>query len=182
MSDAKDKSKQPEVAGEIPQGQVQHPETAYDRTDLSARGIVIFMVGLALTIMFIHLITWGLLRYFSTHQLVVPPRNAAIVTPAGQTGPRGDPMLRFPSPRLQPDPVADLNKFRAGEEQQLNSYGWVSQEDGVAHIPIEQAIDILSRQGLPVQPPPVLPPKADFGSGNGSAAGAAGGTEPLGNK
>ncbi len=91
-------------------------------------------------------------------------------------------MLRFPTPRLQPDPVADLNKFRAGEEEQLNTYGWVSQKDGVAHIPIERAIDTISSQGLPVQPPPALPPKAEFGSGNGTAAGAAGGTEPMGNK
>src|SRR5207248_3444649 len=55
----------------------------------------------------------------------------------------------FPQPRLQPDPVTDLNKFRAQEEEILNSYGWVDESQGVAHIPIEQAIDVLVKRGLP---------------------------------
>ncbi len=181
MSEPKDESRQKGTEREIPLDEVQHPETLYDRSDLSARGIVFFLVALALTILFIHLITWGMVRYFAQQQLTPVPRNAAIVTPASQTGKRGDPVLRFPAPQLQPDPVADLNKFRAALEEELNTYGWVDQENGVAHIPIDQAIDMIAQQGLPVRPQPALPPRASFGSGDGSPAGAAAGTEPKGN-
>jgi hypothetical protein len=175
MSDAKDESRQPETEGEIPLEAVRHPETMYDRSDLSARGIVYFLIVLALTIIVIHLIMWGFVRYFARNQLTPVPRNAAILTPSRQTGPKGDPVLRFPAPQLQPDPVADLNKFRAATEQELNS-------PGAGRIPIEQAIDAVSKAGLPVRPQPVEPPRAHFGSGDGTPAGSGGGTEPKGNQ
>jgi hypothetical protein len=54
-----------------------------------------------------------------------------------------------PEPRLQPDPVHDVERMRAAEEQRLHSYGWVDKEKGVAHIPIEQAMELVVRRGLP---------------------------------
>ncbi len=167
---------------ETRQGEELHPETGYDRSDLSARGVVSFLIGLAITLVLIHIVIWGFLRYFSHNQLVSPPPSAAIVTPANQTGKLGDPTLRFPAPTLQPDPTADMNKFRAAEEEQLNSYGWVDKSAGVMHIPVERAIDIVAQVGLPTRQPPQLPPHADFGSGDKTPAGAGGGTEPRGNQ
>jgi hypothetical protein len=180
MSNGEDK--RPPDEGELHLEQVRHPETMYDRTDLSARGIVYFLISLALTLLFIHVLIWGFLRYFSHDQLQPAPRSAAIATPMNETGKLGDPARRFPAPQLQPDPVADMNKFSAAVEEQLDTYGWVDQKAGVVRIPVERAIDILARQGLPVRPAPVPPPRADFGSGSPTVAGAAGGTEPMSNK
>lgn len=182
MSEDKDNSKQPDTSGEIPLQEIRHPETMYDRTDLSARGILYFLIALAITVTLIHIISWSFVRYFARNQLTPAPRNAAIVTPAKEAGPRGSPVLQFPAPRLQADPVADLNKFRAAEEQHLNGSGWIDKKSGVAYIPIERAIDMTAQQGLPVRPAPALPPRAQFGSGDGTVAGAGGGTAPLGNK
>jgi len=181
MSEAKDESG-PRGEEELHLEGVQHPETAYDRSDLSARGVVSFLIALAITIVLIHMIAWAFFRYFSHNQLAPPPPSAAIVTPANETGKLGDPVLRFPAPVLQPDPTADMNKFRAAEEEQLGTYGWVDKNAGVVHIPIERAIDMVAQQGLPTRAQPVLPPRAEFGSGNRTSAGAAGGTEPKGNK
>jgi hypothetical protein len=181
MSEAKDESG-PRGEENLHLQEVRHPETAYDRSDLSARGVVSFLIGLAITLVLIHIIGWGFFRYFSHNRLSAAPRSAAIVTPANQTGKMGDPTLRFPAPVLQPDPTADMNKFRAAEEEQLNTYGWVDKNAGIVHIPIERAIDLVAQQGLPTRPQPVLPPRAEFGSGNRTPAGAAGGTEPKGNK
>ena len=175
MSDARDKSRPPGTEGESPLDEVRHPETMYDRSDLSARGIGYFLIALAILIAVIHVITWGLWRYLSQEHLRPVPRNAAVVTPSAQAGPTGDPVQRFPAPQLQPDPVADLNKFREAVEERLNS-------SGPGHIPVEQAIDALAKKGLPLRPPPVLPPRAEFGSGDGTAAGSGGGTEPKGNQ
>ena len=180
MSEAKDESRRPETEPEIPQGTARHPETMYDRSDLAARGIVWFLISLAVTIVAIHLISWGLLRYFARNQLTPAPRNAVVVPPSWSS--TSNPVLRFPAPQLQPDPVTDLNKFRTMQEEQLNSYCWVDQKNGVAHIPIERAMEIVLQRGLPVRPQPMLPPRASFGSGDGTTAGEGGGTEPKGNQ
>jgi len=175
MDDREENSRPRETEGEIPLEQVRHPETMYDRSDLSANGIVYFLITLAITVLVIHLITWGMVRYYSGNRLTPVPRNAAIVTSSWQTGPKGDRVLHFPAPQLQPDPVADLNKFRAANQERLNTVG-------AGRISIEQAMDALAKGGLPVRPAPALPPSARFGSGDATPAGAAGGTEPKGNE
>jgi hypothetical protein len=175
MSDARDESRSRETEGEIPVEPVRHPETMYDRSDLSARAVFFFLIALAIAIALIHVITWGFWLYFAHDRSTPAPRNAAIVTPTSRISPKGDPVLRFPAPRLQPDPVADLNKFQATVEQYLNS-------SGAGRIPVEQAIDAVAKKGLPMRPPPVLPPRAHFGSGDATPAGSGGGTEPKGNQ
>jgi hypothetical protein len=55
----------------------------------------------------------------------------------------------FPSPRLQADPAGSFAAFKRGELERLNGYGWVDQKKGVAHIPIDRAIEILAERGLP---------------------------------
>jgi len=57
-----------------------------------------------------------------------------------------------PNPRLQSDPFAELDLLRATQDAQLNSYGWVDESAGLAHIPIERAMDLLVANGLPATP------------------------------
>lgn len=168
--------------GEVHLDHVRHPEAAYDRTDLGARGIIWFLVGLAIFLVFVHVIIWGFERVYARFEPKGMVRTSAIITNEQQTGPKGDPVTRFPQPTLQPDPVADMNKYREAVEQQLNSAGWIDQKAGVAHIPVDKAIDILAQRGLPVRPQPPQEQHAKFGTGDGSVPGAGGGTEPRGNK
>jgi len=158
---------------DIPLVNVDHPGMLYDHSDLSARGVIYFLIILAIAIASVHLLMWGALRFFAKQQLTPVPRNAAIVTPSWQASPKGDPVKYFPAPQLQPDPVADLNKFRASEEQQLMN-------GGGGRIPIEQAIDQVAKGGVQVRPQPNLAPSAEFGSGADTAAGSGGGTQPMG--
>ena len=53
-----------------------------------------------------------------------------------------------PGPQLQLNTAADLEKFRAQKEQQLNSYGWVDRGKGIAHIPIAQAMQDVVARGI----------------------------------
>ena len=55
----------------------------------------------------------------------------------------------FQEPVLQIDPVADLKAYEAQEEALLHSYGWVDKGAGVARIPIDRAIELIAKQGLP---------------------------------
>ncbi len=58
----------------------------------------------------------------------------------------------YPEPRLQSDPAADLRHFVAGELQQLNSSGWADKEHGLAHIPIDEAMQRIAQKGIPDWP------------------------------
>ena len=56
-----------------------------------------------------------------------------------------------PLPRLQLSPPGDLQSFRAREEAELHSYGWIDRTAGVVRIPIERAMDLVLQQGLPTR-------------------------------
>jgi hypothetical protein len=47
---------------------------------------------------------------------------------------------------------AALEQYRADQEGRLNSYGWVSQPDGIVHVPIERAMDLVVREQSPRVP------------------------------
>jgi hypothetical protein len=59
---------------------------------------------------------------------------------------------RYPEPRLQSDPTADLRHFVAAELAELNSSGWVDRSKGIAHIPIDKAMQRIAQQGIPDWP------------------------------
>src|SRR5690349_20533297 len=149
---------------------VQHPDASYGRSDLGARGIISFLIGLAITVVFIHLIVWGFVRAYTHFEPKAVARTSAIIEPL-MVPPKGDPALRFPAPQLQPDPVADLNKYREAVEQQLNPAGWVDQKAGIAHIPVERAIELVAQRGLPVRPQQPQTQQAQSGTGASAASG-----------
>lgn len=69
--------------------------------------------------------------------------------------------VTYPAPQLQPDPVADMNRFREEQLRQLNGIYWLDKAGGVVHLPIEDAMRIVARDGIPDWPkapyPPVVP-------------------------
>lgn len=139
--------------GEIHPEAYRNPEVNYDRTDLSARAIVGFLIFLAISGVIMHLVLWGVYKNFAKGYMASSPTANPIASSTRQL-PQGDPVRAFPPPRLQPDPVADLNKFRISEEEILNSYGWVDQNAGIARVPIRQAMRALVQQGLPTRQMP----------------------------
>jgi len=56
-----------------------------------------------------------------------------------------------PEPRLQAVPAIDLDRFRERESERLTTYGWVDRQAGVVHLPIERAMEIVAKEGLPVR-------------------------------
>lgn len=69
--------------------------------------------------------------------------------------------------QVQPPPVEPsldvsqqktLQEMRATEEELLSSYEWIDEQQGVARIPIDRAIQIILENGLPE---PTGPPAAD---------------------
>ena len=131
---------------------IRHPETTYEPRDLGVRGVLSFLVGLALVCVVVSVVVLGMFKYLDHFEAKRQPRPNPLETAHTETRAHAEQAVQqFPQPRLQPDPVADFNRFRAGEDQILNSYGWTNQSAGIAHIPIEQAIDIIARRGLPTR-------------------------------
>jgi len=59
--------------------------------------------------------------------------------------------LVTPEPRLQAAPALDLEAFRAHETERLSTYGWIDRQAGVVHVPIERAMELVAKEGLPVR-------------------------------
>lgn len=67
------------------------------------------------------------------------------------------PLPQYPEPRLQADPAMDMRKFYAEEMRRLSSAGWSDPSHAAAHIPIEQAMSDVAREGIadwPAEPSP----------------------------
>jgi hypothetical protein len=64
-----------------------------------------------------------------------------------------------PAPRLEAEPGQTLDAYRAAQQQQLNSYGWVDRSAGVVRIPIDRAMDLTVQRGLPSRPAPSATPQ-----------------------
>ena len=116
-------------------------EAGHELSDLSAKNISLFAVGLAALIIVALLVCYGLIAWLAQREArrAEPPSSLAI---------QPEPLL---GPRLAVDPGRALKTMRQQEESRLKSYGWIDQEQGIVHIPIERAMDILVEKGLPAR-------------------------------
>ena|SRR5579871_6484374 len=118
-----------------PQGfvPVSSSPSAHEAADLHVRKVV----GMA-ALLFVTLVAsiLGLLLVFHFMNGEYPGRTseaAPVVTAADLP----------PAPRLQTDPLRDLQAMRAVEDSHLNQYRWLDQAHEVAQIPIERAEVLL---------------------------------------
>jgi hypothetical protein len=52
-----------------------------------------------------------------------------------------------PEPRLEVSPEQDWQAYRQSQEKILNTYGWVSREQGRVRIPIDRAMELVAQRG-----------------------------------
>jgi hypothetical protein len=57
-----------------------------------------------------------------------------------------------PAPVLQISPRADMARFKAEEDREMTSYGWVDRDRGVVRIPIDRAMAKVAKDGIPGWP------------------------------
>jgi hypothetical protein len=114
--------------------------TGHEANVLVVRTVVVFAVGLIAMVILsagiVGLVMGGFSREAGGLRALAPPRFT-------------DDSGLFPAPRLQVDPDVELVTVKHEELDRLSSYGWVDKKAGVAHIPIDRAIDILTKTGLP---------------------------------
>ena len=115
----------------------------HEGTDIEARPLLIYSIGLFVMIGVTMLAMWVLFNYLAGQET----REGPPVSPlAGARQPPPLPHLQTLDTQGQ-----DLLEERAKEERVLNSYDWVDRNTGVVRIPVHTAMGlVLSRKKLPV--------------------------------
>lgn len=129
----------------------------YEHQDLQTSSILYFL----LTILVGTAICMGVLRgifvYLDHREKASQPEVNPLITnvPADtrHIAP-GYPQSAFPNPKLEEDERGQLNGIIVNEDNELYSYGWVDENAGTVHIPIDRAMELLVERGLPVRPQP----------------------------
>jgi hypothetical protein len=114
---------------------------SHEERDVNVRSVTRFGLGIGAGVILATFLMWFLFDRFAARATL----HSAQPDPMVAMNPHKEP----PEPRLQPKPVMDLKEFRAGEEAILNSYGWVDPEKGVVRIPVDRALELVAKEGLP---------------------------------
>jgi hypothetical protein len=120
----------------------------YETRDTNTGAILNFLVILAIVLVLSGLTCWGIFKYFSANVADRPATDS----PFADT--RQLPM----GPQLQVYPREDWTTFRKSQEDSLHEYSWENRSAGIARVPIEEAMELLVKKGLPVQNAPQTQP------------------------
>lgn len=142
--------------GAVEKGEAPGYATGHETRDVNltgARRVMLVMIAfLALVFAFI----WGVYVKWRGDAADAQPPASPVAVRDGDRLP--------PLPRLQTVPYADLQTFKASEDQVLTQYAWVDREQGVVRIPIARAIELVAERGLP---PAGAAPAAPVGPATG---------------
>jgi len=137
---------------------IKHPgingDSAFEHQDLSAKGIIYFMIGLAVAVVLIYFIAFGMYHFLDS----LSKENQAPISP--MVAPEADTRAAthaetqaFPEPRLEENERTQLRQFIANQDRTLATYNWIDKDKGIVQIPIDRAMDLIVQRGLPVRPP-----------------------------
>jgi hypothetical protein len=140
----------------------------YEVTDVSVQGILVFLVGLFISVgvFFVFCFGMGILinNGLKKHDGPVDKWHASTAQSAGklknmESNPAGVQQelhqlaQSFPTPRLQVDDGnQDVANLHEREDLLLDHYSWVDRSQGKIRIPIERAMELIAQRGLPVAP------------------------------
>ncbi len=133
-------------------GEMANPDTVHEHSDVNIRAIVIFASIVAAVCVAAAIIVLGAFTLFEKQAKANDPQLSplAIAPPAMPRTTAGSPYFgAAPAPELITSEPTVLRQLHQKEDKTLNEYGWVDQNAGVAHIPIEQAKKLLIERGLP---------------------------------
>ena len=153
-----------------------HGNGGFEREDLGSKPIIAFIITVIVLGVLTYYGIWGLFRVLDK-QIT---KNGQSVSPLVKTETdtretdhekiTGKIQQVFPDPRLEDDERSELSGPRYAEEERLNSAGWVDEKAGVAHIPIDRAMQLIAQRGLPTQPQVGTAPPSIVQTGREAAA------------
>jgi hypothetical protein len=140
------------VEDALPQGiPVSESGPGHESSGMGLRGVIVFTVALIVTIVVVQSVLGLVMKGLEHHE-----DQAEALHP----GRRPLELDQFPNPRLQQNPSDDMARMKAEEQQRITSYGWVDRKAGIARIPVDRAMEILAKSGLPKVAAPAPVPGA----------------------
>jgi len=112
----------------------------HEHKDVDVVSLFTIVLTLFLSTAIVVLVVTIMMHYFQSSEPSLTSGQANIPVTRAQ---------EFPPPRLEVKPGASLAEFRAAEEFDLNSYGWIDQNKGTVRIPIDRAMQLILERGLP---------------------------------
>ncbi|WP_169980292.1 hypothetical protein [Tautonia rosea] len=128
---------------------IHHDETlnpharGYQEDRIHVGPIALFTVGLTAVVVIVFVAIAFLMNRFNQAQERLADRRPAIFALEDDD--------LYPGPRLQEKPSRDMEVMRREVNERLDSYGWVDRDSGVAHIPIDRALSLILKEGLPTR-------------------------------
>jgi len=135
----------------------------YERRDISAAGVLYFLLGLAVGGLLVYFVVDGIYHFLDkrseTEQAPVNPLVTTAPTDTRHIS-KDYPQSTFPNPKLEEDERGQLNGIRLKEEQTLSTYDYIDKNSGTVRIPIDRAMDLIVQRGLPVRAQSAATPAA----------------------
>lgn len=136
----------------------------YEVTDANTGGIIVFLVGLAISVGVFFVFCYGMgkvinnaldkadgppNKWNAANQIA--PHKAIESSPVLEQEQLAKLARQFPTPQVQIDNGdQDLANLHEREDLLLDHYSWVDQSKGTVRIPIERAMELIAQRGLPV--------------------------------
>jgi hypothetical protein len=127
-----------------PQGRQSPSAQGYEKRDANAKWVLSIIGSLLLVGLIMHLCMAGVLERLNKKPFPTDTWTGARRVPRTTAETKS-------FPRLQLAPPEELKKFRAREDAELNTYGWIDRTAGVVRIPVARAIELVLERGLPVR-------------------------------
>lgn len=129
--------------------QPSHSDVRYEKTDAHVRPLYQFLFWISVVVILTAILAWGILRALEGWREGASERPL-MAQPQAEQQP--------PAPRLQIREPLDLAAFRKEEREILSTYGVEDKEKGIYRIPVEEAMKLTLKRGLPsVEDEPAAP-------------------------
>ena len=115
---------------------------AHEHAEVEMPKILAFAAALAVMVAISAGLMYGLFAVLEKQAEGRDPQVSPLAAPPDQA-PRGT--------RLLTDERGNLRKFRQEETGKLEGYGWMSQGEGIARVPIDLAKKLVVEHGLPAR-------------------------------
>ncbi len=106
--------------------------------EIGIKGLVVFVIGLVGLLVVAGVAMWLLSAGLREARVAADPPLPKL--------PEARQPYEIKGPRLQADPPADMAALRALEEESLNRWGWIDEDDSAARVPIQRAMELLVEQ------------------------------------
>ena len=122
--------------------EMHNEDVGHEHGDVNVRTVIAFGIAILVVVALSSALMYGL--------FIVLEKQAASRDP--QASPHAVTNVTPRGPGLLTNEPKNLQQFHQEEQGKLESYGWVNQSQGVAHVPIDAAKKLVVQHGLPVRP------------------------------